>query len=242
MLDYDGTLAPFRREREKAIPYPGIRDILEEIMASGNSRVVIISGRAVADLIPLLGLKRMPEIWGSHGWEHRGRDGSYNLSPASESHLKGLADADFLIEKMKLGDYREEKPRSVALHWRGIPEREVDAVREFARAELNPIAGSYGLHLKYFDGGLELCAPGRNKGDVVRSIIEESPADSFFTYLGDDLTDEDAFEAIADRGLGVLVSPEKRPTKAKLHLIPPDELLEFLNEWNQVTKNGVCRD
>lgn len=242
MLDYDGTLAPFRRERDKAILYPGIGDVLEQIMASGNTRMVIISGRAVADLVPLLGLRNIPEIWGSHGWERRGRDGSYSLLPASESHLKGLADADFLIEKMDFGDYREEKPRSVALHWRGISEEEIAAVRKFSRAELSPIAGTYGLDLKHFDGGLELCVPGKNKGDVVRAIIDESPADSFFAYLGDDLTDEDAFEAIADHGLGVLVCTEKRLTKAKLQLIPPEELLDFLNKWNQVARNGGHQD
>ena len=242
MLDYDGTLAPFHREREKAILYPGIRDILEQIMASGNSRIVIISGRAIADLIPLLGLKNMPEIWGSHGWERRDQDGSYSILPASESHLKGLADAEFLIEKMDFGDYSEEKPRSLALHWRGKSEEEIAAIREFARVELNRIAAAYGLDLRYFDGGLELCVPGKNKGDVVRAIIEESPADSFFAYLGDDLTDEDAFEAITDYGLGVLVRPEKRPTKAKLHLLPPKELLDFLNKWNQVTSNGGYQD
>ena len=242
MLDYDGTLAPFHKEREKAILYPGIRYVLEQIMVSGNSRIVIISGRAIADLIPLLGLKNMPEIWGSHGWERRGQDGSYSILPANESHLKGLADADFLIERMDFGDYREEKPRSVALHWRGISEEEITSIREFARAELEPIAGAYELDLKYFDGGLELCAPGKNKGDVVRAIIEESPPDSFFAYLGDDLTDEDAFKAIADHGLGVLVRSRKRLTKAKLHLMPPEELLEFLNRWNQATKNEGRQD
>jgi trehalose-phosphatase len=242
MLDYDGTLAPFHREREKAVFYPGVREILEQIMRSDNSRVIIVSGRTIADLIPLLGFSKIPEIWGSHGWERRDQDGSYSIIPASESHLKGLADADFLIEKMNLGNCREEKPSSVALHWRGKSEEEIAAIGEFAGKELNRIATNYGLDLDYFDGGVELRVPDWNKGSVVKVIIEESPPNSFFAYLGDDLTDEDAFEAIAEHGLGVLVRSEKRPTKAKLHLLPPKELLGFLDKWNHATGKGRYQD
>jgi trehalose-phosphatase len=242
MLDYDGTLAPFHREREKAIVYPGVREILEQIMKSSSCRIAIISGRSIAGLIPLLGFSKLPEIWGSHGWERRDRNGSYSRLPASERHLKGLSEADFLIDKMSFGNYREEKPCSVALHWRSKPKEEIEAIRKFARIELKPIATKYGLDLHYFDGGIELRVPGRNKGDVVRAIIEESPPDCFFAYLGDDLTDEDAFEAIADHGVGVLVHPEKRATKAKLHLLPPKELLGFLHKWNQATGNRGYRD
>jgi trehalose-phosphatase len=237
MLDYDGTLAPFHRDREKAIFYPGVREILEQIMNTDNSRIIIISGRKIADLIPLLEFSSLPEIWGSHGWERRGLDGSYSIMPASESQLKGLADADFLIEKKNLGNYREKKPGSVALHWRGKSEEEIDAIREFARIDLNRIATDYGLDLEYFDGGVELRMPGNNKGDVVRTVIEDSPPGSFFAYLGDDLTDEDAFEAIAEHGLSVLVRTEKRATKAKLHLSPPEELLGFLDNWNLAIRN-----
>ncbi|HDZ13016.1 MAG TPA: hypothetical protein ENH53_12490 [Bacteroidetes bacterium] len=57
MLDYDGTLAPFRIEREQAVPYSGVREILNRLILSKQTQVVIISGRAIADLIPLLGLK-----------------------------------------------------------------------------------------------------------------------------------------------------------------------------------------
>ena len=242
MLDYDGTLAPFHRERDKAILYAGVGEILEQIMKSSSCRIAMISGRAIADLIPLLGFTKLPEIWGSHGWERRNRDGSYSILPASESHLKGLAEADSLIDKMSFGNYREEKPRSIALHWRGKSKEEIETIRKFARIELKPIATNYGLNLVYFDGGIELRVPGRNKGDVVRVIIEESPPDSFFAYLGDDLSDEDAFEAIADHGIGVLVRPEKRATKAKLHLSPPKELLDFLHKWNQATGNRGYRD
>jgi trehalose-6-phosphatase len=50
-------------------------------------------------------------------------------------------------------------------------------------------------------------------------------------FLGDDLTDEDGFLAIRGRGLGILVRKTFRPTAAEVHLHPPRELLEFLDQW-----------
>ena len=50
-------------------------------------------------------------------------------------------------------------------------------------------------------------------------------------YLGDDLTDEDAFRAVATRGLGILVRQELRKTAAVAWLRPPEELLDFLHRW-----------
>ena len=64
VLDYDGTLAPFQQERNKAFPYPGVREILAKIQRSGKTRLIIVSGRNITDIIPLLGLKQLPEIWG----------------------------------------------------------------------------------------------------------------------------------------------------------------------------------
>ena len=62
MLDYDGTLAPFRVERERAFPYSGVREILNKILRAKHTKIIIVSGRWTKDLIPLLKLEQMPEI------------------------------------------------------------------------------------------------------------------------------------------------------------------------------------
>ena len=69
LLDYDGTLAPFHKKRDQAFPYPGVRKILEEIQQSGKTRLIIVSGRNIKDVISLLGLEQLPKIWGCHGFE-----------------------------------------------------------------------------------------------------------------------------------------------------------------------------
>ncbi|MGE5524646.1 MAG: hypothetical protein ACM3SS_13100, partial [Rhodospirillaceae bacterium] len=54
LLDYDGTLAPFRIRPQLAKPYPRVREALNAILGAGGTRVIITSGRRAADLAPLL--------------------------------------------------------------------------------------------------------------------------------------------------------------------------------------------
>jgi trehalose-phosphatase len=66
--------------------------------------------------------------------------------------------------------------------------------------------------------------------------LSEVSEDSVAAYLGDDVTDEDAFRAIKGRGLSVLVRPEHRETEADVWIRPPDELLEFIGRWRREGK------
>src|SRR5690606_31080993 len=101
------------------------------------------------------------------------------------------------------------------------------------------IASASGLLLDDFDGGVELKAAGINKGFAVQVLLGETPHTVPVAYLGDDKTDEDAFIELADRGLGVLVRAEARPTAASVWLRPPEELLDFLERWRQLTASAA---
>ena len=87
LLDYDGTLAPFCRERDQAFPYPGSVHLLEEIVGSGRTRVVIISGRDTNETVPLLGVAPVPEVWGLHGLQRRKPDGKIETVRIDERYL-----------------------------------------------------------------------------------------------------------------------------------------------------------
>ncbi|MBW1981490.1 MAG: trehalose-phosphatase [Deltaproteobacteria bacterium] len=230
-LDYDGTLAPFQVEAAKAQPYPGVRPMLNRIIQIPNTRLVVVSGRWTKDLLPLLQLEAQPEIWGSHGLERLRGDGSYEIAPLPENVLEGLVAAHDWIVTVSLAKRCEKKPGSLALHWRGLSEKEIAALRKKVEPKWSMIAEAWGLALKEFDGGLELRAPARNKGDAVRTVLQEMSQDVVAAYLGDDVTDEDAFEAVKGKGIAVLVRPQLRPTMADLWLKPPEELLQFLADW-----------
>jgi trehalose 6-phosphate phosphatase len=231
-LDYDGTLAPFKTNPGEALPYPGVREIISRIMKRTDTRLVIVTGRWTRDLIPLLGLRRPPEIWGSHGLERLTADGSYEISPMDERAVQGLANADEWMEKKGLLHRCEKKPGCLALHWRGLAEGAVLELQNAVLPTWRHLAKTTGLGLIEFDGGLELRVAARNKGDAVKSVLGESLKERLSAaYLGDDLTDEDAYKAIKGKGIGVLVRKEFRPTYADVWIRPPSELLNFLSRW-----------
>jgi trehalose-phosphatase len=231
MLDYDGTLAPFLVEREKAVPYPGVREILTRLVSAGRTRVVIISGRRVSDVVALIGLDVTPEIWGSHGLERLTHDNEYKLAELTEAARQGLAEADDWLEEQGLAGVSERKPSGIAFHWRGMSPSKANELKERIEKKWFPTAGKFGLILHEFDGGLELRVAGITKGKVVESIIKEMGVDAVLTYLGDDLTDEDAFNALRGCGLSVLVRDSRRETAADLWIKPPRELLQFFEKW-----------
>lgn len=238
ILDYDGTLAPFRENPAEAEPYPGVREHLDAIMDDAHTRVVIVSGRWTKDLLPLLQLRRLPELWGSHGWEQLRPGGEYALAPISKGALKGLIEADEWAEQIKdLGGWCEHKPGALAIHWRGLPSKQIAAVQHLVQEQWQSLHLEKDLAWHDFDGGIELRAPGRNKGYVIDAILSDL-GNGVAAYLGDDNTDEDAFKAIKGRGLGILVRPAHRPTAADLWIRPPVELLEFLERWCATAGGG----
>lgn len=232
MLDYDGTLAPFHVRPECAVPYPEVVPILERIVAGGGTRLVIVSGRPANEVPPLLSLSKRPEIWGSHGWERLMPDGERVLEqpgPAARAGLESGAEAAAALTR--LGARLERKLASIALHWRGLPDDTAKEIDVRARAAWVPLTSAGAVELLQFDGGLELRSVGCNKQFAVKAILSSVPADCAVAYLGDDVTDEDAFRALGPRGIAVLVRTQLRPTAADLWLQPPHELVEFLGHW-----------
>jgi len=239
LLDYDGTLAPFRIERDEAVPHPGVREALRSIIDACRSRLVLISGRTIPDLIPLLGLDPPPEIWGSHGWERQFPDGSREIGSPDDTALRAMEIARKELAEEGNGDRCEEKPGCLALHWRGQEDDERYQLENIYRAKWSLLARNYNLSLIEFDGGIELRARGRNKAFVVRSVLSEMGMGSVAAFLGDDRTDEEAFRDLGENDLAVLVREAFRPTAAHLWIRPPDELLDFLHRWMEACGSRV---
>jgi trehalose-phosphatase len=237
MLDYDGTLAPFHVDRSAAAAYPGVEERLAALSGLARVRLVLISGRSARELRALLPASTKAEIWGSHGWEQLKSDGSYRLFPLDPLQRATLEQVAREMTALGFSEALEVKPSSLAIHWRSVALATQEQIRSSIESVFNGIAQPGGLHLLPFDGGLELRSTDRTKGTAVRQILAQEPAAVPVAYLGDDLTDEDAFAAVGDWGVSILVRTEVRASCARFWLRPPQELLEFLDEWI-----AACKD
>lgn len=231
LLDYDGTVAPLTADRDHPAPYPEIANLIRRIMESCNTLVALVSGRPARQLADLSGLNPQPEIWGSHGLERLRRNGQYECATLEEHTAEILCEAAAWLEHEGLARLSEVKYGAVAVHWRGLPQPQVQEARSCAYHVLSALTGLAGLSLCEFDCGLELRARRGSKGDAVRTILSEVPDGVPVAYFGDELTDEYAFRALLGRGLTVLVRPTYRFTAAQVWMRPPDDVIDFLTDW-----------
>lgn len=242
MLDYDGTLAPFRKERLEAYPYPGIPERLAALSALSRVRLALVSGRPARQLRGLLdfipGLGEGVEIWGDHGQEHLKGNGSYSLRTVNEMERETMERVKREMARLGFSGAVEAKPASLAIHWRGLAPQARVQLRSAVEALHREYAGAGGLRLLDFDGGVELRSKEGTKSRAVDQILAEEEPGIIAAYLGDDLTDEDAFATAGDRALSILVRAEPRESSARFWLKPPEELSQFMDAWIHAATPG----
>jgi trehalose 6-phosphate phosphatase len=246
LLDFDGTLAPFRRDPARVKPWSGVVTLLDAIQATGRTKLALVSGRPAQDVSAKLGLSVPTEVWGLHGAEHLFPDGrmEFEKLPLRKQILLNAARTALQESGLAVhsGIRIETKWNAVATHFRGLTAHAAAVAVEKVRTILLPFVENRNsdsfpdsspessLEMLVFDGGIELRA-GRHKGDAVRELIVEYTPGTPAAYLGDDTTDENAFEAIAGQGLSILVRRQWRPTAADLWIRPPEGLRQFLRGW-----------
>jgi trehalose 6-phosphate phosphatase len=229
-LDYDGTLAPFRVNRMDAVPLKGIPELIGII--AKNTTVAIVSGRPIREIQTLFPIRDVTII-GSHGFEMKSPSGELIEFPPDGQGTSGLDRAQEMF-KDRFGDRVERKIASVAIHNRGMDPADAEALESEAFDCWSFVAEAFGLECRRFNGGVEIRFRARNKGVALRELLEQEPADSFRVYLGDDDTDEDAFEVLGKSGVGIKVGDGSIPTCAKGRLADPIEVRAFLNRWAEM--------
>ncbi|MDN5352916.1 MAG: trehalose 6-phosphate synthase/phosphatase [Clostridiales bacterium] len=204
LLDYDGTLVGFKAIPEKAKPDAELRKMLEKLIADPKNTVVIVSGRDHATLERWLGDLHL-HLVASHGlWiKHPGETWQMNMTlnndwkPAIYHVLEVYADR-------MLGAIIEEKNYSLAFHYRQCdPDLVATKLQEVRDAVLSMIHGMT-LSLQEGDKVLEIKDSRVNKGQGVSVFLRDSSYD-FIMGVGDDVTDEDLFKAMADDDFSVKV-------------------------------------
>jgi len=223
-LDFDGTLVELAETPDAIEVAPSIPKLLRQVARRLEGRLGIISGRSIGDIERHMDCTGLA-LSGSHGLE---------LRLANGEHIPLSAAVDLSEARERIADFAagtagllvEEKPRSIAVHFRQAPE-EAERVEKF----LAKLARRNGLSVQAGKMVLELRPKGADKGDALRAFMAEPEfAGARPVFVGDDVTDEDAFEAAAAMGgAGILVGPE-RASAARWRLPDVASVADWLGE------------
>jgi trehalose-phosphatase len=219
-------------------------------MAAGHTRLVIVTGRTVETVLPLLNLHPMTETWGVHGWERVHPDGrreEFDPGPLVREGLRRALEPASDPVWAPWDSQWERKPTGLSFHFRGLPAPLQERFRQTVEPLWRRLSETHGIGIHRFDDGLELRIPGRTKGTVVATVLEEmgfakGTGAVTAAFLGDDFTDENAFAELRERSdpglLGILVRPEWRLTAAQAWIRPPEDVLAFLERWAAALPTG----
>ncbi|MFB6248656.1 MAG: trehalose-phosphatase [Salinibacter sp.] len=220
-LDYDGTLAPIVDDPEAATPHPDVPDLLRAL--DEHYPVWIVTGR---DLRALSSFLDQPlRAIGLHGAQEGiiGGEARRLMPDAAAEALTRLRRSVPNVD----GLHVEEKDETFAVHYREVDdEREAqDRLSTWLDAMPEMLDAIWGKKV------VELRPEGLTKGTAVRRVAAEHP-DRTPVYLGDDTTDEDAFDALQalDRP-AVTVRVGEEETRADHRLAGPDEVVAYLSQY-----------
>ena len=226
-LDYDGTLTPIVSQPENAWLSDSMRQTLRELAA--RAPVAILSGRDLDDVRRRVDLDGIIYA-GSHGFDIAGPHGLRRQMATEFLPTLDLAEKELHAALDGISGARVERKRfSIAAHYRHVNENDVPKVKQAVgevatrHRKLRRINGKKVYEL--------LPDVAWDKGKAVLWLLETLGLDRENVrpiYIGDDSTDEDAFRALKQTGVGILVSEQLRPTAARYSLRDPAEVERFL--------------
>jgi trehalose 6-phosphate phosphatase len=230
-LDYDGTLTPIVERPELAVLPDKMRTTLKVL--AELCTVCVVSGRMRSDVEHLVGLDSLTYA-GSHGFDIVGPQGTKIQHEVGEDYVPILEKAAREL-RSRLASVRgvivEGKVFAVAVHFRMVAPREVSKVE---RAVDDVLAQHPALRKTGGKKVFEL-RPNINwdKGKAVLWLLDAlglNRSDVVPFYIGDDVTDRDAFQAIRGKGISILVSEEAEFACADYRLSDTTEVGTFLDE------------
>lgn len=229
--DFDGTLSDIVDDPDAARPVAGAVPALQELAA--QCPVAVLSGRDLADVTKRLGV---PGIWyaGSHGFELTAPDGTHHQNEDAAAAIPVLEQAAGELRE-RLGQIPgimvEHKRFGVAVHYRNAARDRVGEVAAAVRAagRRDALRVTTGREVIELRPDMDW-----DKGKTLRWVIDHldraTAGPLLPIYLGDDITDEDAFDAIRGDGIPILVRHNEdgdRATAARFALDSPARVAEF---------------
>jgi trehalose 6-phosphate phosphatase len=236
-FDFDGTLSPIVKNPEEAYISDEMKRALKK--CSDKFTVSIISGRDMDDVKSRVGIDKLIYA-GSHGFRITGPDGLSMEHEKSEEILPVLDKAGKkLMNKFSDGPEGvqvERKKYAIAVHYRNADESNLheinNKIKEVLKQypEMKTGKGKKIIEIK----------PGHDwhKGNAVRWILDRldlwNNPEVLPVYIGDDVTDEDAFKTLHNKGLSIIVGSHDQLTAANYKLSDVDEVSVLLNKLYEI--------
>jgi trehalose 6-phosphate phosphatase len=223
LLDFDGTLAPFVPDPAGAALPAETRDALRALNGRAGTTVAILTGRSIEDVRPRVGLNVI--YAGNHGLEICGPGFAFRQEQAAAwgNDLRRMC-ARISEELRQIpGTLVENKALTASVHFRRAPDDRLDEIGVVVRRETEPYADRFLVKRgkKTFD---ILPRVAWNKGSAAHWIRDRFP-EAVPVAIGDDVTDEDAFQAVAD---GITIRVGAGRTRARYCVRDARQVLAFL--------------
>ena len=198
-LDFDGTLAPLADHPNQVYLEDRARQRLAALQACPDVTLAVVSGRELVDLEESVDLPGIVYA-GNHGLEISGPECAF-VEPTVLEHRPSLKElTENLGTRLREipGAWVEDKGLTASVHFRNVTQANEEAVRRLVHGALantsHPFLVTNGE--KVFDIRPRVYW---NKGDAVNWIrAHAADPNALALYIGDDLTDEDAFAALPD--------------------------------------------
>lgn len=233
-LDYDGTLTPIVETPDKAVISEERKDLLDKLSTGPYCKVAIISGRSLSDIKALVGLKDIIYA-GNHGLEIEGPKIKFEsqVSPKLKSIIRHIyEDALSKLSKIK-GVLIEDKGLTISVHYRLVDKKDIQEFLSIFAEITDPYIVRDKIKINSGKKVYEIRPPAMwDKGKVVLWLLARQHFllernEILPVYIGDDVTDEDAFKVLKKKGLTVFVG-ERATSEAQYYLKTTEEVTEFL--------------
>lgn len=235
LLDYDGTLAPIAPHPSQATVSAVTRRLLGRLAQEPGVWVALVSGRALRDLARMVRVRALYYV-GNHGLEVAGPRLRY-VNPIAQRRRPLMARlVGELGEAVQAfpGAWVEDKGLTLTVHYRGVAPAAIPPLQASVDEVIRPFRAQQSCVVTEGKCVIEIRPPVQwTKGTIVRWLVVRLAALSATgpvlpVYVGDDATDEDAFQALRGDGITIAVGPDDRPTAAHYRVASPAEVRRFL--------------
>lgn len=234
-FDYDGTLTPIVATPQQALIPATTKNLLKVLAKKEGCRLFIVSGRRLKDVKSKVGIKGIVYA-GNHGFEIQGPQVSFKnpIFKSAESVIRKIRQGLKKEIKGIKGAFVEDKGATLSLHYRLVAEDKLRLINEAFNRITEPFVSYRKIRVTRGKKVFEVRPPLKwDKGRVIlwllaRPQFKIKSKNSCVFYIGDDITDEDAFRVLANKGITIFVGRPKK-SFAKYYLKDTREVAQFMH-------------